>query len=402
MAVFGLNLTWYTQPVGGIGSSTPPLPLTNTPGTTTYYVSQTSGNGCEGPRSLLNVIVNQGVTAGIATDKASICSTDVATIHFTGSGPANTQYAWTFGGGTANGSGPGPYTVSWDTEGDKMITVTASIPGCDRTASDTIYIHVSLPPVVDFTLQAAACVGDRVNIQPDHNSLNEEAYDWDFDGGNILFGGSQEGVQMVTWADAGVKTVTLVAEVGTCRSAPVVKTINIHPLPTPKIIDGIPAGAICAGDTVHLVAAYDSNYIYSWTPGTFILAARDTLAIAAVRANGAIAVSVTDQYGCKATDSVNITTMSCCTVIMPTAFTPNGDGLNDTYGPKTPGFFADGSSVRIADRWGRIVFNSANLNAHWDGIYKGEPQDIGTYNYYITYYCNGKKTEQHGDFLLVR
>ena len=398
----GNSLTWYTQPVGGIGTSVAPLPITTTPGTTLYYVSQTSANGCEGPRAIITVIVNQGVTAGIAVDKASICSTDVAIVQFTGSGPANTQYAWTFDGGTAVGNGPGPYTVSWTTAGNKTITVTASIPGCDRTRSDTIMVHVALPPLVDFILQPDACVGDQVNIQPADNSLNEDIYNWDFDGADVAFGGTGPGVQMVSWQQAGVKSVTLVAIVGACRSEPVVKTIDVHALPTPGIIGGVPAAAVCTGDTLRLIAAYDSNYTYKWTPGTFILAAHDTMAIASMRGNGTISVQVTDQFGCKASDSVSITTMPCCTVIMPTAFTPNGDGRNDTYGILTNGFFADQSSIRIADRWGRIVFNSANINARWDGIYKGEPQDIGTYYYYVTFYCNGKKTEQHGDFILTR
>ena len=55
LTAVGTNLLWYTTPTGGTGSATAPTPLTNTAGTTSYYVSQNTG--CEGPRAEIKVLV---------------------------------------------------------------------------------------------------------------------------------------------------------------------------------------------------------------------------------------------------------------------------------------------------------------------------------------------------------
>jgi len=51
-------LKWYSTPTGGGGTTTTPTPGTSTAGTVTYYVSQTSAAGCEGPRASITVTGN--------------------------------------------------------------------------------------------------------------------------------------------------------------------------------------------------------------------------------------------------------------------------------------------------------------------------------------------------------
>jgi gliding motility-associated-like protein len=66
---------------------------------------------------------------------------------------------------------------------------------------------------------------------------------------------------------------------------------------------------------------------------------------------------------------------------IPGAFTPNGDGLNDTYYP----LLTSGATVqelRIFDRWGNIVYDNP-LSPGWDGTFLGVAQPIGTYVYYV-------------------
>ena len=57
-ATTGSNLNWYTASTGGTASTTAPIPSTNTPGTTIYYVSQTNSQGCQSSRSVISVMVN--------------------------------------------------------------------------------------------------------------------------------------------------------------------------------------------------------------------------------------------------------------------------------------------------------------------------------------------------------
>jgi len=77
--------------------------------------------------------------------------------------------------------------------------------------------------------------------------------------------------------------------------------------------------------------------------------------------------------------SVEIDRERChCTLYLPTAFTPNGDGLNDVYAPVydcLPQFF----EMSIFDRWGKVVFESTDYNKGWDGQINGQPAEAGFY-----------------------
>jgi gliding motility-associated-like protein len=72
---------------------------------------------------------------------------------------------------------------------------------------------------------------------------------------------------------------------------------------------------------------------------------------------------------------------------IPNTFTPNGDGINDTWNIK---FLDSNCSVNIVNRWGQNVFTSIGYGIPWDGTYKGTPLPAGTY-YYIINLKNGDK-----------
>jgi gliding motility-associated-like protein len=72
-------------------------------------------------------------------------------------------------------------------------------------------------------------------------------------------------------------------------------------------------------------------------------------------------------------------------VYIPSAFTPNGDGLNDTFGIKGEGI--RDYHIYIYNRWGEVVFESSNPRQQWDGIYQGNPAEQGCYVYKV--YANG-------------
>jgi gliding motility-associated-like protein len=70
---------------------------------------------------------------------------------------------------------------------------------------------------------------------------------------------------------------------------------------------------------------------------------------------------------------------------MPNAFTPNGDGINETFGPD---FKCDNPKyllMRIFNRWGEKVYETNDLNGQWDGRYKNTMQPPGVYVYYVEF-----------------
>jgi len=67
---------------------------------------------------------------------------------------------------------------------------------------------------------------------------------------------------------------------------------------------------------------------------------------------------------------------------IPSAFTPNGDGLNDRFRISVYDNYTVNKFL-IYNRWGAVIFKSNNPGDGWDGTYKGYPQQIGSYIYYL-------------------
>jgi glycosidase len=102
----GTNLLWYTTPTGGTGNSTAPVPLTNTAGSTTYYVSQTIG--CESARFPVVVNVTATIGAPTVTGTVNYCRNTTA-VALTATG-TNLLWYTTATGGVGNAAAPVPST----------------------------------------------------------------------------------------------------------------------------------------------------------------------------------------------------------------------------------------------------------------------------------------------------
>ncbi|MDX5340247.1 MAG: gliding motility-associated C-terminal domain-containing protein, partial [Cyclobacteriaceae bacterium] len=110
-----------------------------------------------------------------------------------------------------------------------------------------------------------------------------------------------------------------------------------------------------------------------------------------------------DLLGCtsveKNTIQVNAPTQM---VVIPNAFSPNGDGLNDTFLPKIKG--VSSFSMEIFNTWGEKLFITNSLETKgWDGLYRGQMSPPGNYLYRITYTNpDGITHTQSGGITLIR
>ncbi len=108
------------------------------------------------------------------------------------------------------------------------------------------------------------------------------------------------------------------------------------------------------------------------------------------------------------TDTIRIVEEMCgCSINVPAAFTPNGDGRNDMFRPVvTRGCLIQGYSLQVFNRWGERVYQSGNSGVveGWDGIYKGQPAELGTYYYRLRLEAGTERKEykRQGDLTLVR
>lgn len=98
-------------------------------------------------------------------------------------------------------------------------------------------------------------------------------------------------------------------------------------------------------------------------------------------------------------------TETCITVSgllrVPTAFTPNGDGINDIF--KTADGIFQSFQLLIYNRWGTLVFQSSNPSVGWGGTFNGKPASMGTYTYRITFQnADNVPATKTGTFVLIR
>lgn len=114
-----------------------------------------------------------------------------------------------------------------------------------------------------------------------------------------------------------------------------------------------------------------------------------------------------DVYGCRAVDSMHIEVVNPAKVYAPSAFSPNGDGVNDEFtiygGPEVEQV----EELLIFQRWGGLVYRHENLlpsgNAGWDGTRNGSPLNPGVYVYLARVrYLDGQKGRLSGEVVLVR
>ncbi len=94
--------------------------------------------------------------------------------------------------------------------------------------------------------------------------------------------------------------------------------------------------------------------------------------------------------------------LDCNSIFLPTAFTPNSDGLNDTYGISNPYAIPELVTFEIYDRWGNRIFATADPFQRWDGFYRGEPVNAGVVRYALQWVCEGEELVQTGEVAILR
>ncbi len=102
---------------------------------------------------------------------------------------------------------------------------------------------------------------------------------------------------------------------------------------------------------------------------------------------GDYSVSVTDNYGCMRVFNFFVPSSELECISIPNSFTPNDDGVNDTWVVRNI-FLYPGNSVKIFNRWGNLLYEASPYSPEWDGTYDGKPLPAETY-YYIINLNNG-------------
>jgi gliding motility-associated-like protein len=267
-----------------------------------------------------------------------------------------------------------------------------TIAGCDSIVTLTVDMG-ELPAQPTFQPPNICLDG---SIQLDITEQDGMSYQWNFDGADIVYHGGQS--YTISWKDTGIKVVSVSID-GKCGSIIYTDTIMVYGIPHAEIKETSFQG-MCGGDTV-LLAAYEENGInYKWLLNNNYV--HQGPSVNFVPYQGYATLIATNEYHCSAADSILIDIDPCCIMALPSAFTPNNDGRNDLYRIISLGY-NELEYFLIANRFGEIVFQTKTIPNGWDGRYKEEVADIGTYYYILRYKCfNGEIREKKGDLILIR
>lgn len=284
--------------------------------------------------------------------------------------------ASSFSGATYSWTGPNGFTSSLQNpvinnvtdanNGDYIVTLTTAV-GC--TNKDTTSIAVNPAPEAHAGDDQNMCEGASVTLEGSGGST----YLWSpsatiTDPANATTNASP----------ADTTSYILTVSNGTCKAYDTV-TVNVWKLPTANAGED---QRIFEGEAAQLAGTAGGTAIsYAWTPVYNITDASILQPIVTPTENTTYTLTVTSNLGCgDATDDVYIRVYK--TIIIPNAFSPNGDGINDTWKIAKLDTYPE-AIVNVFNRYGQVVFHSQGYGTEWDGTYNGKPLPVGTYYYTI-------------------
>ena len=164
---------------------------------------------------------------------------------------------------------------------------------------------------------------------------------------------------------------------------------------------------IFLGNSVDLSAGNNCASSISWTPVDGLSITDDFNTTATPEESTTYTLSTLGTGGCTQTDTVRINVISdddisCENLLLPSAFSPNGDGLNDIYRISNTFIIESMESFEILDRWGTRVFLTTDVNDGWDGNFNGTPVNSGHYVYKVNYTCQSAEYSKLSGFTVLR
>ncbi len=348
-----------TSNEGIAGTWSPASIITSAVGTATYLFTPSSTGTCATPVSL-NITILSSITPTFSTIANSYCQNALA--------PALPPTSDEGIAGTWS-----PASINTSALGTATYTFTPSSAGtCATPVSLNITIANSISPTFPTIIDSFCQNAVAPALPPT----------------------SIEGING-TWSPSSISTssvgrtlYTFTPAPGQCGTSSQI-AIVINSLP---VLTMGPDLTIAAGASTTLNVMVTGNIVsYQWMPSTGLNSATIKDPVASPSSTTVYTLNIIDDNKCEDSGSIRITVSGGTTKIsVPNAFSPNGDGINDTWVITNLSAFP-GATVDVFNRYGQLVFHSENNNKPWDGTYNGNPLPMGTYYYIIDPKNNQKK-----------
>jgi gliding motility-associated-like protein len=358
----GLSYTWN-------GGDTPNSAVNTFHTSSRYIVTVKNADGCTASVSKqIDIHTGPAITVnGNLTDCGSVTATAFA--------DNAVSYLWD-GGDTPNKA-----ANTFHTRGRYKVTVTDTY-GCQASVFRDIIVNETVLPTVNITASPAGPVCSGVPITYTASTSNGGAsptLSWLKNGVAVASGKTfitsdlvnGDKIECLLTSDAlcavpaGLTSNTIIADI---KEAPTIT------FPEKMVIDG-PSPSIQLNPTIS-----GEIISYLWTPATGLSASNIRNPIATPEFTTSYSLTVISATGCEATANAKVLVLK--NLIIPNTFTPNGDGVNDTWNIINLADFQN-ATVDVYNRYGISIYHSTGYAKPWDGTYNGKSLPAGTYYYVI-------------------
>jgi gliding motility-associated-like protein len=354
----GYHYQWYTNDVLN-GDTTSSFIVTQTG---KYKVEVSACTNSWVPSKEVQVNLIQLPTPVITTDKAAYCIGDNATLSVAISPDPSFTINWYMNNVLQTNNSnhtslitniPGNYTAS-------VVNKTVNTDGtiCSQVSAVLSLVFNLFPTVtIEKIVKTTLCEGQTVDLLAHHT------------GGTVKWS-TGETTDQISVNTAGNYTAVVTSSAG-CQAD---TSISITFLPNPIL--SVKDTTICTYKQKPVTLTAPPSYTkYTWNS----LSGDQTYQVSLPQT---VSLTVTDANGCEATQQIIITD-KCPNIWIPNTFTPNGDGINDTW--TIEGLDNDQSVlVRVYTRYGNMVFESKGYTTSWNGEYGGKKLPAGVYYYVLT------------------
>jgi PKD repeat protein len=348
----GVSFSW--SPATGLSSTNTASTTATLTSTVQYTVTMTDANGCTSSDDV-TVTINPIPVAAFSA--AEVCNGE-PTVFLNQSTVASgtiASYAWDFG--DSNTSTLTSPSNTYALPDDYTVTlVIVSDAGCTHTTTQTVTVHPL--PVVDFE---AVPVEGCIPLEVQFNDLSTIA-----SGTNVSWLWTIEGVGPIneqtttqTFSNAGLydATLTVTSDEGCVTTLTQSNLVTVHPNPVAQFYALPERTEILYPEITFYDLSTGAPTDWSWDfGGTGNSTEQSPVYNFPDTGTFTVLLEVSNQYGCTDTVSHTVVITPSFTIYVPSAFTPDGDGVNDIFLPKGIGW--RDYELRIYSRSGNQVFST--------------------------------------------
>ena len=366
---------------------TAPVKTYNTPGT--FPVKLVVDNkGCM-DTVVASLVVHSKPPINLNVKEAIVCEGKGQLVMVAGSD----AYSWSPAAGLSTVTGASVVAAPVN---NTVYTVNATNNfGCTNASS--VAISVAHPFTLQLPPEATVCIGASVSLQ----AGGANAYQWIQNTSGL----SGTTIYNPVATPATTSTYTVVgSDAFNCFTDTAQIKVVVKDLP---VIDAGASIELLSGTPYILKPVGSSDVIkWQWSPDKYLSCVNCMSPETRPAAPIEYKVTVTNAAGCTAWDTVSVK-LFCSegAVYIPNAITPNNDGINDKFKIQGSGV-RQVKYLRIYNRWGEVVFERSNfmiddVNAAWNGMYKGKIVPGGSYVYLVEMSCNEKTFSQKGTVTVI-